>query len=134
VIIDAYQDHFHGSGWHTVVTAGLEGVCTLLRERSQLALARLVGDGLRTDAAFVDGSHVFHNVFVDLYFLSEIVRPCGLVILDDCQHSSVATAVRYFEVNMGWRRWPVDAETRLRAYRLPNPRIEPNFEDFKPFA
>jgi hypothetical protein len=33
--------------------------------------------------------------FVDLFFLREIVRPGGLIILDDCQHLSVRTAVRY---------------------------------------
>lgn len=97
-------------------------------------MARLVEDGFLADAAFVDGSHIFHNVFVDLYFLREIVRPRGLVILDDCNYSSLATAVRYFEVNAGWLQRPIDAETRLRAFRLPNPRFEPNFEDFKPFA
>lgn len=134
VIIDAYQDHFHGAGWDAILTAGLDGVCTLIPERSQLALPRLAQDGFVADAAFVDGSHIFHNVFTDLYFLREIVRPGGLVILDDCNHPSVATAVRYFEINAGWQHRPIDGEARLRAFGLPNPRFEPNFEDFKPFG
>lgn len=133
-IIDAFQDQFHDAGWNAVVAAGLTEVCSLLRQRSQLALPRLAADGLIADAAFVDGSHIFHNMFVDLFFLRELVRPGGLVVLDDCRWPSVATAARYFELNTGWRAEPIDRGTRLCAYRLPNPRVEPSFEHFEPFG
>lgn len=134
VIIDAFQHHFHEAGWNAIVATGLTGVCSLRRERSQLALPGLVAEGVVADAAFVDGSHIFHNVFVDLTFLRELVRPGGLIILDDCEWPSVATAVRYFEVNAGWRPEVIDRPTRLRAYRLPDPRIELRFESFEPFG
>lgn len=133
VIIDAYQDAFGGTGWNAIAAAGLSGICTLLTERSQLALPRLVAEEYVADAAFVDGSHIFHNVFVDLYFLRELVRPGGLIVLDDCQWPSVATAASYFEVNVGWRPQTIGQGTRLRAFRLPDPRVEPSFESFKPF-
>ena len=81
----------------------------------------------------MDGSHIFHNVFVDLFYLRELVHPGGLVILDDCSYLSVATAVRYFELNTGWQPEPMPAPTRLRAFRLPSPCAELNFESFKPF-
>lgn len=134
VIIDAYQDDFGDTGWRAVVNAGLNRMAKLIRDRSQLALPRLVTDGLVADAAFVDGSHIFHNVFVDLYFLRELVRATGLVVLDDCQWPSVATAVRYFELNAGWEPLPLPGLTRLRAYRLPSSRVEPRFDDFRPFS
>jgi predicted O-methyltransferase YrrM len=134
VIVDAYQQHFHGSGWAAITGAGLAGLCSLIEERSQLALPRLLGDGFVADAAFVDGSHIFHNVFVDLVYLRELVRPGGLVILDDCSYLSVATAVRYFEVNTGWEPEPIAWPTRLRAFRLPDPRTEPSFTSFRPFG
>jgi predicted O-methyltransferase YrrM len=133
LIIDAYQNRFHGSGWSAIVEAGLTGVCLLFEERSQIVLPRLLNDGFLADAAFVDGSHIFHNVFVDLFYLRELVRPSGLVILDDCSYPSVSTAVRYFQVNTAWESVPMPAPTRLRAFRLPNPRTEPNFESFQPF-
>jgi predicted O-methyltransferase YrrM len=133
VIIDPFQEQFDDSGWNAIVAAGLADTCSLLRERSQLTLPRLLADGFIADAAFVDGSHTFHNVFVDLFFLRELVRPDGLVILDDCHWPSVATAVRYFEINTGWRPKVIDRDTRLRAYRLPNPPVESSFENFKPF-
>jgi predicted O-methyltransferase YrrM len=134
VILDAYQEHFHGSGWAAIVGAGLASMCSLVEERSQIALPRLLADGFIADAAFVDGSHIFHNVFVDLFYLRELVRPGGLVILDDCNYLSVATAARYFEVNAGWEPEPVAWPTRLRAFRLPDPRTEPGFKSFRPFG
>lgn len=134
LIVDAFQDHFDDAGWDALLAAGLGDRCTLLRERSQTALPRLVTEGVTADAAFVDGSHIFHNVFLDLFFLRELVRPGGLIVLDDCEWPSVATAVRYFEANTGWQEEPIGDETRLRAYRLPAPRWEPSFENFKPFG
>lgn len=134
LIIDPFQNEFGDAGWDRLVAAGLSGLCSLERERSQLVLARLVTDGVVADAAFVDGSHIFHNVFVDLAFLSELVRPGGLVILDDCDWLSVATAARYFELNIGWRLDPDQQESRLRAYRLPDPKVDNRFEDFEPFG
>jgi predicted O-methyltransferase YrrM len=134
VIADACQQHFHGCGWAAITGAGLAGICSLVQERSQIALPRLLSDGFVADAAFVDGSHVFHNVFTDLFYLRELVRPGGLVILDDCDYPSVATAVRYFEVNTGWAPEPIARPTRLRAFRLPATRTEPDFKSFQPFA
>lgn len=45
VIIDAFQDHFHGAGWQAIVDAGLTDICSLQRHRSQLVLP-LSGDAL----------------------------------------------------------------------------------------
>lgn len=133
VIIDAYEHRFRDAGWNAIAGAGLRNYCTLHRERSQLVLPRLVAHGFVADAAFVDGSHIFHNVFVDLSYLREVVRPDGLIVVDDCHWPAVATAVRYFELNTGWRPEPMSENTRLRAYRLPDPPAEPSFEDFRPF-
>jgi predicted O-methyltransferase YrrM len=134
LIIDAYQDRFRGCGWAAITEAGLAGVCCLVAERSQTALPRLLGDGFTADAGFVDGSHIFHNVFVDLFYLRELVRPGGMLILDDCDYLSVATAARYFELNAGWQPEPLPRPTRLRAFRLPESRTEPDFKSFRPFG
>jgi hypothetical protein len=50
VIIDAYQHLFHNVGWEAIASAGLSERCTLLAERSQLALPRLVTEGFVADA------------------------------------------------------------------------------------
>jgi predicted O-methyltransferase YrrM len=133
LIIDAYQHQFKNVGWEAIVSAGLDTICRLVDEQSQIALPRLVTEGFVADAAFVDGSHVFHNVFVDLYFLRDLVRPGGLIILDDCQWPSVGTAANYYVVNAAWTTEPMRESTRLRAFRLPDPACNPTFESFRSF-
>jgi hypothetical protein len=54
---------------------GLGGLTTLVTGRSRLALPWLISHRFVADAAFVDGSQILDNVFVDLCFLREIVRP-----------------------------------------------------------
>jgi predicted O-methyltransferase YrrM len=132
VIIDPFQaSAYDNVGWDVVREAGLADHTTLIAEPSSIALARLTADATSADAAFVDGSHRFHEVFVDLYFLRKIVRPGGLVILDDATWPSVATALRYFDVNLGWR--PVTIAGRLTARRVPDEPVDPDFTDFQPF-
>lgn len=136
VILDPFQGSgFRDAGWDVIRSARLDGIATLVRERSQIVLPRLAAEGMSADAAFVDGSHVFQNVFVDLYYLQSIVRPGGLVILDDHWWPGVATAARYFETNLGWRPHAVANGTsgRLHALRLPDPPVQPDFRTLTPF-
>lgn len=125
LIVDPYQDHFHHVGWNAIERAGLTDGAELVPERSQVALPRLLAQGFTADVGFVDGSHLFHNVFVDLYFLRELVRPNGLIILDDCDWPSVGTAVSYFELNCGWQSQAPTQSSRLRSFRLPDHVVEP---------
>jgi hypothetical protein len=103
----------------------------LIAEPSSIALARLTQLGVIVDAAFVDGSHRFHEVFVDLYFLRKLVRPGGLIVLDDTEWPSVATALRYYDRNLGWTPMPIAG--RLTARQLPLEPPEPDFADFRAF-
>jgi predicted O-methyltransferase YrrM len=133
VVIDPFQaTAYDNVGRDALVSAGLADRTIFVGEASSVVLARLTADGLTADAAFVDGSHRFHDVFVDLYFLRKLVRPSGLVILDDAAWPSVAAALRYFDLNLRWR--PVDIAGRLTARRLPDEPWEPVFTNFKPFS
>lgn len=144
VVIDPlHATEWSNVGWELLRSAGLDSIAKLVLQASSVALPQLVAEGFTADAAFVDGSHRFHEVFVDLYFLRKIVRPGGIIVLDDHWWPSVRTAEHYFEVNMGWRAVagafdghatdPETGRTRLRALRLPNPQFEPAFERFRPF-
>jgi predicted O-methyltransferase YrrM len=144
VIIDPVQDtEWSNVGWQTLQSAGLDRIARLVLQPSSVALPQLIADGFTADAAFVDGSHRFHEVFVDLSFLRKIVRPGGIIVLDDHWWPSVRTAERYFETNLGWQVVPgafdsgtIDQATgcpRAQALRLPNPPFEPAFDHFRPF-
>lgn len=143
VVIDPAQaTGWCNVGWKILRSAGLDTSTRLILEPSSTALPRLIGEDFTADAAYVDGSHRFHEVFVDLYFLRKIVRPGGLVVLDDHWFPSVQTAAAYYERVMGWQVVP-DAfangtisdrnrRTRSRAFRLPTEPFEPAFDEFDP--
>jgi predicted O-methyltransferase YrrM len=144
VIIDPLQaTEWSNVGWQLLRSAGLDAIARLVLQPSSMALPQLVAEPFTADAAFLDGSHRFHEVFVDLYFLRKIVRPGGIIVLDDHWWPSVRTAEHYFEVNMGWRvvagafdGGTIDqatGRTRVQALRLPDPAVEPAFERFQPF-
>ncbi len=147
VIIDPFQEReFFNAGWDLLRSAGLDSIATLMGIPSSIALPQLLTEGFLADAAFVDGSHRFHEVFVDFYFLRKIVRPGGVIVIDDDGWPSVHTAAQYYERNLGWTvipdAFPGDAtgvkpqskqEKRCKAYRLPDQLFEPSFQDFRPF-
>ncbi len=151
VVIDPFQQSaWSNVGWDLLCSAGLDSIASIRLVPSSIALPQLLAQGVIADAAVVDGSHRFHEVFTDLYFLRKIVRPGGLVVVDDDWAPSVRTAVRYYEENLGWMAAPdafatgtlrainddpaaAAAVPRCRALRLPDPSFEPSFEDFRPF-
>src|SRR5262249_2980340 len=89
IVIDPFQTTAYGNvGWAEMRPAALPDHTTFIGQPSSIALARLAADAFTADAAFVDGSHRFHEVFVDFYFLRKLVRPGGLIILDDASWPS----------------------------------------------
>jgi predicted O-methyltransferase YrrM len=110
-VIDPYQaTRFSDCGLQVLEEAGVSWLVEHLAEESQLALPRLLGEEARVfDLAFVDGNHRFDGVFVDLVYLGRLVRPGGIVFLDDYQLPAVARAVSFFRKNLGWTLEEVSA-------------------------
>jgi predicted O-methyltransferase YrrM len=99
--IDPFQkESWTGAGVRTLREAGVEDLVEVIQEESQLALPRLVSEGREFDLAFVDGDHRFEGVFLDLYFMIRLVRPGGLVVVDDMWMPAVRTAVAYVVRNL----------------------------------
>jgi predicted O-methyltransferase YrrM len=102
VAIDPFQrESWNGAGLRTLREAGVQDLVEVIEEESQLALPRLVAEGRQFDFAFVDGDHRFEGVFLDLYYMTRLVKPGGLVVVDDMWMPAVRTAVAYVEKNLG---------------------------------
>lgn len=103
VAIDPHQaTRFSDLGLQFLEEAGVAGMVEHHAEGSETALPRLVSEGRSFDLAFVDGNHRFDGVFVDLFYLGRLVRPGGIVFLDDYQLPGVARAASFFLANLGW--------------------------------
>ena len=103
VAIDPYQAlRFADCGLQFLEEAGLGELVELHREESQIALPRFVSEGRSFDFAFVDGNHRFDGIFLDLIYLGRLVRPGGVVFVDDFELPAVARAASFCLTNLGW--------------------------------
>lgn len=119
VVLDPYQaTRFAGCGLQVLDEAGLEELIEFHAEESQIALPRFLSEGRSFDLAFVDGNHRFDGVFLDLVYLGRLVRPGGVVLLDDYQLSAVKRAASFFTTNLGWRLEEVSAPDDLHQWAV----------------
>jgi predicted O-methyltransferase YrrM len=151
VAVDPFQaESWNGAGLRTLREAGVDELVEVIEEESQLALPRLVAEGREFDLAYVDGDHRFEGVFLDLYFMTRLVRPGGLVAVDDMWMPAVRTAVAYVEKNLGatlepdalpnafrWRNRPLTRGVPggtgdTAVLRLPSERPAPRWDQFVP--
>ncbi len=112
VAIDPYQKtRFANCALQLLDEAGVGHKVELLAEESQTALPRLLSNGRRFDLAFVDGNHRFDGVFLDVVYLGRLLRPGGIVFVDDYQLPSVTKVVSFCLTNLMW-----SLEERSRAH------------------
>jgi len=137
VVVDPYQStRFSGCGLQLLEEAGVAGLVEHHAEESLTALARFLDEGRCFDLAFVDGDHCFDGVFVDLFFLGRLVRPGGIVFVDDYQLLAVTRAASFFVRNLGWTLEEVSAWDDLhrcavlRTSAVPDTRPFDHFVDF----
>lgn len=103
VVLDPYQSSGYANrGLELLDQAGLGDIVEFHGEESQLALPRFVKEGRQFDLAFVDGNHRFDAVFVDLYYLGQLVRKGGIIILDDYDLPGIEKAAAFYIHNLGW--------------------------------
>jgi predicted O-methyltransferase YrrM len=104
VAVDCNQaERYHNAALRTLREAGLDYLVEFHEDRSELLLPRLVREGRRFDFAFIDGLHHFDHVFVDLFYTHRLLRPGGVVVLDDVFQDSVRFACRYVQTNYGYQ-------------------------------
>jgi predicted O-methyltransferase YrrM len=69
--------------------------------RSDRVLPSLLG-GDRFDLAFIDGMHSFPGPVVDYHYVEQLLRPGGVLLLDDVPIPAVAVAFRYMRSSPDW--------------------------------
>jgi predicted O-methyltransferase YrrM len=103
VVLDPNQaTRFANCGLQFLDEAGVSELVEFVPTASEIALPRFLAEGRRFDLAFVDGNHRFDGVFLDLIYLERLVRPGGIIFVDDYQLPSVAHAASFCTKNLGW--------------------------------
>jgi predicted O-methyltransferase YrrM len=119
VVIDPYQaTRFADCGLQVLDEAGIAELVEYYAEESQIALPRFLSEDRSFDLAFVDGNHRFDGVFVDLVYLGRLVRPRGVLFVDDYQLPAVARATSFCSTNLGWTLEEVSAADDLHQWAV----------------
>lgn len=135
VAIDPFQTtSFADLGMQLLEEAGLAELVEFHAEESQIALPRFLAEGRSFDLAFVDGNHRFDRVFLDVIYLGRLVRPGGVVFVDDHQLPAVARAVAFCLTNLGWTSEEVSAADDLHQWAVLRTSREPDTRPFDHFV
>jgi predicted O-methyltransferase YrrM len=134
VAIDPHQTTgFADCGLQFLEDAGVTDMVHHYTERSEIVLPRLLSEGRTFDLAFVDGNHRFDWVFVDLVYVGRLVRPGGIVIVDDYQLPAVQRAASFFVTNLGWAIEEVSTSEEKHHWVVLRTSAEPDKRSFKDY-
>jgi predicted O-methyltransferase YrrM len=131
------DEHKRIAAYCTDLGVPTDGV-TFVEGPSDRVLPGLVG-GPRFDLAFIDGMHSFPAPVVDFHYVEQLLRPGGVLLLDDVPIPAVAIAFRYMRSSPDWAfveivddraavfRKLSDADTEDNWRRQPSNRRYPDF-------
>lgn len=102
VAIDPYQPYqlYDEAGVYAVERAGLAGFLDYRPEFSEFVLPRLLEAGERFDFIYIDGSHLFENVFIDAFYSARLLNDGGLMALDDSTDPHIAKVNDFIRSNL----------------------------------
>lgn len=101
VAIDPFQDTvWDGSAELLLQNNNLSGYLRTIRQHSHLALPRLVETRDAIGVAYIDGSHLFEDVFLDMFYTTLLLNKGGVVLFDDSQDRHVNKVIRFVRSNL----------------------------------
>jgi len=119
IAIDPFQSTiWDGVGLQCLEMAGLANYVEVLQEPSCLALPRLLGEGRQFGLIYVDGSHLFEDVFVDAYFSARLLSDRGYLLFDDSSNKHVAKVLAFIDTSVRTLERAPDRTWRLRVARM----------------
>lgn len=102
-IADPYQyEWYKGIGLNNLKEAGHGELLEFHELPSHLMLPKLEERGVRIDFAFIDGWHTFDYALVDFFHVDRILRPGGVLALDDTNMKPVQKLCRYIATNRSY--------------------------------
>jgi predicted O-methyltransferase YrrM len=99
--LDPFQSEvWDEAGLLAVERAGLSEYLDFRPAFSSLMLPQLVEQRGQFDLIYVDGSHLFEDVFVDAYYTARLLSEGGVVAFDDCGDPNVLKVIQFLRRNM----------------------------------
>jgi hypothetical protein len=93
-MIDPCQtSEWHGIGLANIQRAGFAGMIELHEKGSEIVLPQFLAEGLKIQAAIIDGYHTFDHALIDFFYINKMLKVGGVVIMDDTEFPSIAQVV-----------------------------------------
>jgi cephalosporin hydroxylase len=81
--------------------AGLSSYLDFRPQFSSLELPSLIREGRKFDLVYVDGSHIFEDVFVDAHFVGRLLSDGGVMVFDDSSLAHIKKVLRFIRRTLG---------------------------------
>jgi len=96
IVIDPAQStHYGNLGIENIRRAGYGENVTCREEGSETALPTLFAQGMRIQAAIIDGWHTFDHALLDFFYINKMLDVGGIVVLDDANMPAIARLCRH---------------------------------------
>ncbi|MBF2000268.1 MAG: class I SAM-dependent methyltransferase [Synechococcales cyanobacterium M58_A2018_015] len=100
VAIDPYQSTvWDDTGRLALQKAGLLEYVDIRENPSCVVLAELLAKKRNFDLIYIDGSHLFEDVFVDFYYSGRLLAPNGLMLFDDSADPHIRKVLEFIDSN-----------------------------------
>jgi len=116
IAVDPFQTTF----WDSIALAGLQeaeldGFVEHIEQPSAICLPELLKENRESiEFVYIDGSHLFEDAFIDLYYSTWLTSPGGVILLDDSTLPDVRKVIRFINGNLQHLLEPFD----LTPWRL----------------
>jgi hypothetical protein len=100
IAIDPFQkSSWDNAGRIILKSAGFENNIKITDDYSCFALPDLIKQNQKFDLIYIDGSHLFEDVFADFYFSDKLLTAGGIVLFDDNSDPHVNKVTRFIKTN-----------------------------------
>lgn len=98
--IDPYQSTvWDNTGRLMVESANLEDYVDVRENFSYYVLPQLLAEGKNFDLIYIDGSHLFEDVFIDFYYSNKLLSQQGLILFDDSFDPHIRKVINFIDKN-----------------------------------
>jgi predicted O-methyltransferase YrrM len=112
VALDPFQTQvWDDCGLVLVARAGLEGFVDFRSSYSSSELPELLADRAHFGLIYVDGSHLFEDVFIDAFFGTRLLDVGGVIAFDDSPNVHVHKVLEFLRSNCGDSLEEIDLST-----------------------
>ena len=134
-LLDPFQDsRFANGGLQNLVEAGVRDLVDFRSAKSQILLPEFLAEGRSFDLAFVDGNHRFDYVFLDLFYLGQLLPLGSVILVDDYNLPGIERAVAFFLRNLNWTVEEASREDDTHTWVVLRTASEPDNRHFRYFV